>query len=331
MSDASARTHRGALQRLAVLLRRLRRVAYLDIGAPDATTFVVGMGRSGTTWVSGIINHDFSYRVVFEPFRSELVPAAAPFGAFAYVRPSDRDPVRLRAAEAILSGRTPRGSVDRGHQGFLFRRRIVKGVRANLMLAWLKSIRPHMPIVLVIRNPFAVAASWSRLGWGLVADGVTAELDVILRHPELHADFPEIRTALRGLDPADRVQRTIAEWCILHLVPLRQLNAGDVHLLYYEDLLLEPVSTVDSLAAYLGRPITGAGRDRALMTATATDFLRRGNAADRNQLLGDWKNILTLNDVDRGRLILDRFGLAHLYDDDGVPTAAARTHWPIRA
>jgi hypothetical protein len=67
------------------------------------------------------------------------------------------------------------------------------------------------------------------------------------------------------------------------------------------------------------------------MTATATDFLRRGNAADRNQLLGDWKNILTLSDVDRGRRILDRFGLAHLYDDHGVPTAAARTTWPLRA
>ena len=173
-------------------LNRLRHMAYIDVGGDDATVFVSGMGRSGTTWVASLINHKFDHRVVFEPFRPAIVPAANVFGPFAYVRPTDADPARREAAERILSGRTPRGSVDRLHRGFIFRRRIIKGVRTNLMLGWLKALRPSMPLVLIIRNPFAVAASWLRLGWGKVADGSTAVLDVILQHRALREDFPGV-------------------------------------------------------------------------------------------------------------------------------------------
>jgi hypothetical protein len=315
--------YRVPLKLLKHRLDRVRQALYVDIGSPHAVTFVAGMGRSGTTWVSGLINHDYRYRVVFEPFRTEHVPAAKPFGSFAYVRPDDRDPVRVHAIETILSGRTPRGTVDRQHRGLVFQRRIVKAVRSNLMLGWLRSIRPDMPIVLVIRNPFAVAASWARLGWDITTDGTTSELDVILTHPELHDDFPEVSRAMRHVDTSNGLQRLVAQWCILHLVPLRQVAAGAMHVVYYEELLGKPVATVDRLAAYLGVAIDGESRDRALSTATETDFLNRGNAADRSELLNDWNNVLTGSDVDEGRRILSLFGLDHLYDDRGLPATAA--------
>jgi hypothetical protein len=329
MSDPRARTKRGVLPGLARLIRRVRRVAYIDIGPPEATIFVAGMGRSGTTWISALVNHDFRHRIIFEPFRPEVVPVATVFGPFAYLRPGDRDTARVAAAQAILAGRTPRGAVDRHHRGMVFRRRIVKAVRANLMLGWFRSIRPAMPIVLVVRNPFAVAASWMQLGWGTVADGVTLELDVILSHPELIEDFPEIPRLLADVDRSDPFERTVAQWCALHLVPMRQLVAGDVHVIHYEDLLLDPSATIARLGKYLGQPIEGESRDRALRKATATDFLNRGDAPDRSALLTGWADVLTQKQVERGHGILGAFGLDDMYDERGLPATMREPGHPL--
>ena len=301
-------------------LNRLRHMAYIDVGGDDATVFVSGMGRSGTTWVASLINHKFDHRVVFEPFRPAIVPAANVFGPFAYVRPTDADPARREAAERILSGRTPRGSVDRLHRGFIFRRRIIKGVRTNLMLGWLKALRPSMPLVLIIRNPFAVAASWLRLGWGKVADGSTAELDVILQHRALREDFPGVDAAVKMIDRGSAFECALAQWSLLHLVPLAQLRDGAAHVVFFEDLLIHPAGTFDRLAQPVGITVDRSAFERVVGTAAETDFLQRGNGADREQILGDWQQHLTPAQVERGIEILAAFGLGQMYDGGGRPT-----------
>ena len=301
------------------ILRRISERLYIDVGPAQATTFVAGMGRSGTTWVQAVVNHDFSYRVMFEPFLARDVPAAAAFPAFPYVRPSDRDPMRRRAAEAILSGQTPRGTVDRNHRGRIFSRRIIKDVRCNLMLGYLKAIRPDMPLVFVVRNPWSVAASWLRLGWGKVPNEDKLELDVILEQEQLLADYPVIRQAMVGLDRSDAVERALFQWCILHLVPLRQLRIGEAHLLRYEDLVREPRLTAERMGDYLQRRLEGPSLERALARTASTDFLRRGPHPDTDARLSDWKKVLAPRHIERGREILTSFGLEGLHDQSGLP------------
>lgn len=303
------------------LWTRIRRRLYIDAGRPQDTIFVAGMGRSGTTWLAAVINHDFSYRMVFEPFRPHVVPEAKEFGPFAYVSPGDRHAERRRAAETILSGRTPRGTLDR-HRGIVFRRRLIKDVRCNLMLGWLKSVRPAMPVILIVRNPFAVTASWIRLGWGRVADGSRSELDVILGHPELLRDFPVIGEAITGVDRSDAFERIMAQWAILHLVPFQQLGFRDAHLVMYEDLVREPVAEVARLAEYLGTRIDGPGRDHALRTPAETDFGRDDAAPDRTVLLDAWKTFFTPAQIERGQQILASFGVGDVYDPQGAPSKA---------
>lgn len=302
------------------LLRRVAERLYIDIGSPDATTFIAGMGRSGTTWVGSIVNHDFSYRILFEPFRPHLVRAAAAFGPLAYVRPTDRDPAKLRAAESILSGRTPRGTLDRDHRGLIFRRRLIKEIRCNLMLAWLKSVRPTMPLVLVIRNPLSVAASWLRLDWGHIAGGAKLELDVILEQESLLHDFPLVQESMRRFDRRDAFERHVFEWCVLNLVPFHQLHPADAHVVFYEDIVREPLATVRQLADYLQVKIDGHSRDRTLPVSRA-DFLGRGSGVDRVKLLDEWRSVLTPRQVAHGREIVAAFGLDRIYDADGLPSA----------
>ncbi len=301
---------------------RLSHRLYIDVGPPDATTFIAGMGRSGTTWVGAVVNHDYSYRVLFEPFLPHDVPVASVFGPCPYVRPSDTDPSRRRAAETILSGRTPRGTVDREHRGRVFRQRIIKDVRCNMMLGYLKAVRPAMPMVFVVRNPFAVTASWLRLKWGTVPYESRLELDVMLEHDELLADFPAVQSALGAIDRSDAFERTIFQWGLLHLVPLRHLTDGQAHLVCYEDLIRAPRPTVERLAGYLQVPIGGPSLERALARTTATDFLHRGPRVSHNDVLTDWQSVLSPRQIARGHEILERLGVDGLYDAEGMPTPA---------
>ena len=57
-----------------------------DLGTLNDTIIVAGMGRSGTTWGVNIINHDNSYRVLFEPFSPASVVEAEEFEYVQYIR-----------------------------------------------------------------------------------------------------------------------------------------------------------------------------------------------------------------------------------------------------
>ena len=86
---------------------------HADLGRGDhkSSVFLAGSGRSGTTWVSAVINHQGAYRLVFEPFHPGKVRMMRGFRRRQYLRPGDRreeegvaqqrerDPGR-RAAEA---------------------------------------------------------------------------------------------------------------------------------------------------------------------------------------------------------------------------------------
>ena len=54
-----------------------------------SSVLLAGTGRSGTTWVSEIINHRNEYRYVFEPFNHQKLRIAQPFGPKRYLRPDD--------------------------------------------------------------------------------------------------------------------------------------------------------------------------------------------------------------------------------------------------
>jgi hypothetical protein len=110
-------------------------------------------------------------------------------------------------------------------------------------------------------------------------------------------------------------------------VPFSQLSAEAAHFVFFEDLVLEPDATFGAVAAYLGIEVDHPAFQRAVDTATETDFLKRGHRADREHLLGDWRQHLTPSQVDRGREIINAFGLDHLYDEYGRPTGLT----PMRA
>src|SRR3712207_3533233 len=103
-----------------------------------SSVFLAGSGRSGTTWVSEIINHRNGFRLLFEPFHPGRVGICKNFRRKQYLRRDDRREEYLQAARKILAGKIRSPWTDRFNRKFVARRRLIKDIRANLLLGWMR-------------------------------------------------------------------------------------------------------------------------------------------------------------------------------------------------
>lgn len=267
------------------------------------TVLLAGSGRSGTTWVSGIINHDGAYRYVFEPFRPSRVPAVRAFNRRQYLRPQNRDARFLAPARAVLSGRVKNAWVDAHNRRLLVRRRLVKDIRAHLLLRWIRAHFPEIPIVLLLRHPCAVAHSRLQMGW-------ESPLGVFLEQEALMEDHLAPFAALLRT-ATDPFERGLLMWCAEQYVPLRQFGAGEIHVAFYERFCTDPEAETQRLFSFLKRPFAPSVR-KTFRRPSAT--ARRASAVHRNQdPVTHWQGHLGPAQVERAAALLARFGLDRLY------------------
>lgn len=305
-------------------LSYLFRSPLLDVGKTDDAILLLGMGRSGTTWVANIINHDKSYRVLFEPFFPSLVEAAKDFEYIQYMRLDDDDETLIPGARKILSGRVRSLWVDKENKGLLYRRRIIKDIRCNLMAGWLKKQAPDMPVILIIRHPLQVACSWRRLGWGKEALGSRSDFEIIISQQKLLKDFPQIKEIADHIDKDSFLDKTVFLWGAFHLVPIEQLRKNQVYYLFYEHLLTNPEDECAKLFHYLRKSYNWEKVKKSVALESRTNFLKRNISMEHDNLLGSWKTDLSTSEIRRANDILSMFGLDNVYDKDGLPDLANR-------
>jgi len=280
---------------------------HVDLGKGDHkdSVFLAGSGRSGTTWLSGIINHGGGYRYVFEPFNPGKVGAFEHFNSKQYLRPDDGREEFLGPARLALTGALRDPWPDRFNTRIFARRRLIKDIRANLLLAWIRANFPGMPMVLLLRHPCAVVASRLALGW-------RDNLDETMDQEELVEDFllpveDEIRAA------SDDFERHLFLWCIDNYVPLKQFGPGEIHLTFYENLLADPETELKSLFDSLGETL-----DEDVL-----DDLGRPSPLSRKDApvpsLDGWRARVGANRLKRAGEILNLFGLDRVYGEGSMP------------
>jgi len=276
------------------------------------SVFMAGSGRGGTTWVAELINFDNSYRLIFEPLFRARVPICAPFRTRQYIRPTDDDPTFLNPMTTIVSGRLRNGWADRYNRKRIARRRLIKEIRANLLLRWLYSHFPEMPIVLLVRHPCAVISSRMRLKWNY-------GLQTFLKQEQLMSDFlaPFRQDMEKAVSP---FEIHLFHWCVETFVPLRQFKRGQIHLAFYENFCAEPRAEIGRLFSFLGKP----ENERALIAAkrpSSQTNRKKNRLPDRP--LEDWRSRVSDQEVRTVTDVLKRFGLDSLYTPDGMPDLAA--------
>jgi hypothetical protein len=288
---------------------------FIDAGGDHrSTVLLAGSGRSGTTWVSEIINFDNHYRYMFEPFHSDKVRRCKAFGPATYLRPNARDDERLAVARSVLGGRLRAGWVDRYNKTWLSKDRLIKDIRANLFLKWLSVNFPGMPVVLLLRHPLATVASRLSLHWQPLTSAYLANHELVADH------LGGVAEEMAGT--TDPFEQQMYRWCVETIVPLRQFATNEIHLAFYEGFVADPDREVSMLFSHIGRDFDQ--RALAGLSTPSSQVRRRKSAiALHRDPLTQWRDEITPAQVSRALHILGLFGLDRIYNDDPMPDANA--------
>ena len=274
---------------------------------------VAGTARSGTTWLAELLGARLPCRIMFEPFNPRQVPAYSGFSYFQYMRPDDDHPVLEDFCRRVFTGDIRDPWIDRQVDRLFPRYRIIKEIRANLLLKWISHRFPELPILFIIRHPCAVVASRMQLGWDTDAD--VAEF---LAQPDLVHDFLEDK-----LDLIESCQTPAAKhaviWAVSNLVPLRQFAEGSLKTVFYEDLVGRPATEVPRVFRLSGLAYEESALER-LSRPSATTLNFSELAADGGGT-PRWERELTSSQIGEVLSVVEGFGLGELYGD--LPTSAA--------
>ena len=293
---------------LSNVVSRVLGGAYVDVGGgPEDTIFVAGSGRGGTTWLADAINHQREYRLVFEPFRPDKVPEVSGFRRRQYLRIDEPGEEYLGPARRILCGGVRNRWVDRFHRTFVARRRIVKDVRANLMLGWMAEAFPEMPVVLVLRHPCAVVESQMSLGWRDILDETLEQEALVEDHLR-----PVVERMRATRDPFDR---RVLLWCVENVVPLRQLPPHRRHVVFYEELLTDPETTLRRLFTSLGLDFD----DTVVRRMKTLSPVSRKGVGVAGRGLDGWQSVVPEDRRKRTARTLSLFGLDGVYGEGLMP------------
>ena len=96
--------------------------------------WVIGNGRSGTTWLADLVNYKKNYLELFEPFHPPLIKRASEFERFQYFRPNDVNDAFYGLARDIFTGRFRHPRVDSYRSGGVhqYSGLLIKDIFSNL-------------------------------------------------------------------------------------------------------------------------------------------------------------------------------------------------------
>ena len=284
---------------------------------------VAGTARSGTTWLADVIASQLVCRIMFEPFNPELVREYRGFNYFQYMRPEEEDGSLHFYARRVFSGELRNRWVDRQNENLFAEYRLVKEIRANLMLKWLHRQFPEVPVLFLLRHPCAVVLSRMELGWATDRD-----IQPLLSQPALVSDYLDGHMDLIRNVQTDEEKHTII-WCVSNLVPLNQFRSDELKIIYYEDLCVQPDVELPAAFAAIGVDYdrsTANRLDRPSQTTRATSAVVTGS--DR---VSHWQKKLNPVQVERILRIVQAFGLDHLYQDSPMPMHPEISSRPIQS
>lgn len=308
------------MRRLEFHARRLYRRFIQAAGShfyanPDTDTtksiLVAGSARSGTTWLGDFIAAQIPCRIMFEPFNPDLVREYRDFYYFQYMRPERQNNELYAFSRKVFTGEIRNRWIDHQNEQLRPHYRLIKEIRANLMLKWLHGNFTEVPIIFLLRHPCAVVLSRMELGWGTDSD-----IQPLLSQPDLVQDYLGDHLEFIKAAKTEEEKHAII-WSITNLVPLKQFNAGGIKLMYYEYLCTQPDVELPSLLSFIGQSDILTSRNvinRPSQTTRASSPVVLGN-----DKLSNWKKKLSVSQIDNVLRVVERFGLSTLYSDSLYP------------
>jgi hypothetical protein len=273
---------------------------------------LAGTARSGTTWMADLISSQIRARVMFEPFHSQKIPEISNINYFQYLRPETRNDELLAYCRKVFSGAIRDKWIDRQISSLFPKYRIIKEIRANLFLRWIHNNFLNIPILFLIRHPCAVVLSRMQLNWA--TDG---DIEYFLSQDTLVEDFLVDKFDLIANANSPEEKHALI-WCISNLVPLTHFSPGELNIIHYENLCLQPEIEIPRIFQIIGLDydeMIFSSLDNPSRTVTRDSAVMHG--LDR---ITQWKSKLSPQQIHNILSVVESFELDYLYGDSYLAT-----------
>lgn len=224
---------------LKTLLFHLRRNWFYETGGIDRTVLLLGVARSGTTWLGTVLANALGAREMFEPclvrhdgrfFAPRLSLANTDISMFENI-PVRLDADNWRRLHRVLRGRTRYPWCDRWGQHGLYRGRVIKDVRLSIVAREIASTLPSLPVVIIRRGGPAVVKSM------LIARERGSSFDLNPALLDAHDGTPAGVLARRILAEDDALWRRLTiRWALQTIGLNAAADLPNVLTVHYEDL-----------------------------------------------------------------------------------------------
>ena len=294
--------------------------------------YVAGFARSGTSWLGKVLSTAAGVRYHREPFNYAFQPGAAPYHLH-YLSAEAEDPGFEAYLRDAVAGRIDGPTVD---QAFWERHRryrrwparpLIKDVHTLLALERVERVS-GAHIVLIVRHPCAVAASWRRLHERDPSDSLFGDLDAHLdrlqRQEALQRAFPQQERAPGA--PATYLEKVGALWAAVHAVLLRQVERHpDWVLVRHEDLCAAPGDRFRDLFARLHLEWTPQTTDLLEASTHTASERPYGTSRVSTDEVDKWRQDLTGQEAEEVLRFVRPLGLDRIWEGP----VSGRPHSPV--
>ncbi len=280
-----------------------------DTNNIPGTKVVIGSGRSGTTWISHLLNYENKYRYIFEPLHHLYHQYSFPlYPIGAYLRADQLSLSEKNDLSNILSEKIHNTWMDRFNTRLFSTQRIIKFIRASFLISAFTRIYPGLPVIYVLRHPLAVVNS--RLNFARQDHSWVPDLPntVIVQHnlveDYLEEFLPEIYSA------SSDFEKCLLMWCIQNYVGLKQLKSCDESIiLYYEKFHGNFEYAELSISKALKIDVSKIDAAK-LKRMFSREFITSEKMDDR---VAKWKETFSSEDLVYAEKMLYKFGLDNIY------------------
>lgn len=268
---------------------------------------ILSSGRSGSTWLQSLVNHQNKFRLIFEPFNFHN--SSFSFGDFSR-KFFDETSTLVRHLESVIYGEARDAWMDVYNKKFFTKNRVIKDINSNQLLGTFYNKFPNIKILYLVRDPFEVAFSRVRLGWHKEKDlAAKTDFSSFTKQDVMKKNFKQYHLDLIEKYKDNIFLNEILFWCFDNYVSYNfyKSKANDIKLVSYNKLRNQPEKYFEEISVFIGETVNVFKLNHLIMKPSATAAINEKNSSDIDNIN------LSKEDILEAHEIINSFNLTDLF------------------